>query len=316
MVCVICGDSEYLLRGGLGLFRRRCAAKRPLTNALVLAACFALSLDILEQFKLQGRSLAEVDWRRALGFGLFGLLYLGLFQYAYLVFGFKALFPRAEAFGSASLRDKVSDPRDMLDVLLQTGIDVLVLLLCFLPAYYTARTLSPATGLRLYEANWDHDARAVVSLWAPIDVLSFSAPLHWRLPLRRGPPIVAAAAVLRRGPAVVVAAALSNSSAARAAAVSSSSTPPAPPSGTSSRSSTRSASPSQTTAAPRPACTQPSGRASGWRRPRSTRRECVTTRTTTWTIPTAAGEGAHDGVRCLLRQDVTVAHRRLWGTRA
>ena len=40
------------------------------------------------------------------------------------------------------------------------------------------------------------------------------------------------------------------------------------------------------------------------RRPRSTRRECVTTRTTTWTIPTAAGEGAHDGVRCLLRRDV------------
>mmetsp|Transcript_9265 Transcript_9265/g.27628 ORF Transcript_9265/g.27628 Transcript_9265/m.27628 type:complete len:267 (+) Transcript_9265:61-861(+) len=161
-----------------------CAAKRPLTNALVLAACFALSLDILEQFTLQGRSLAEVDWRRALGFGLFGLLYLGLFQYAYLIFGFKALFPRAEAFGAASLRDKVSDPRGMLDVLLQTGIDVLVLLLCFLPAYYTARTLSPITGLRLYEANWEHDARAVVSLWAPIDVLSFSAPLHWRLPLR------------------------------------------------------------------------------------------------------------------------------------
>ncbi|EOD37074.1 hypothetical protein EMIHUDRAFT_460530 [Emiliania huxleyi CCMP1516] len=163
-----------------------CAAKRPLTNALVLAACFALSLDILEQFSLQGRSLAEVDWRRALGFGLFGLLYLGLFQYAYLIFGFKALppcclrhasksccrargpttsplrapeqalFPRAEAFGAASLRDKVSDPRGMLDVLLQTGID----------------------------ANWEHDARAVVSLWAPIDVLSFSAPLHWRLPLR------------------------------------------------------------------------------------------------------------------------------------
>ena len=183
MVRAICGDCEYLMRGGLGLFRRRCAAKRPLTNALVLAACFALSLDILEQFTLQGRSLAEVDWRRALGFGLFGLLYLGLFQYAYLIFGFKALppcclrhasksccrargpttsplrapeqalFPRAEAFGAASLRDKVSDPRGMLDVLLQTGIDVLVLLLCFLPAYYTARTLSPITGLRLYEAT-------------------------------------------------------------------------------------------------------------------------------------------------------------------
>lgn len=81
--------------------------KYPLGFGAGLSCVKTSGSDLLVQKVVEQRE--EVDWKRNLAFGTFGLLYLGGVQYALYVNIFQRLFPRAASFAAKPLREKVKD---------------------------------------------------------------------------------------------------------------------------------------------------------------------------------------------------------------
>ena len=63
--------------------------------------------DLMVQKVVEKRE--EVDWKRTLAFGSFGLFYLGGVQYAIYVPLFSRLFPNAAAFSAKTIAEKAKD---------------------------------------------------------------------------------------------------------------------------------------------------------------------------------------------------------------
>merc|ERR1719221_83752 len=69
-------------------------------------------------------------------FNLFGLIYLGGFQYFYPVNVFKRLFPGVDAFTSQTWAAKLTDVPGLLALGAQTALDMGVMTFAYLPTFY------------------------------------------------------------------------------------------------------------------------------------------------------------------------------------
>ena len=81
--------------------------KYPLGFGMGLSCLKTSGSDLLVQKVVEQRE--DVDWKRNLAFGTFGLLYLGGVQYALYVNAFQKIFPRAASFAAKSFADKLKD---------------------------------------------------------------------------------------------------------------------------------------------------------------------------------------------------------------
>lgn len=120
-------------------------------------------------------------------------MYLGAFQYLYQVQVFKKLFD-VDKFTSQSRSDKLKDVPGLKALGAQTGLDLTVLTLVYLPTFYIfkasvfAGSTDPSfwvsTGIDNYMTNFSKDEVDLIKVWLPADLVCFSVPLYLRLPAR------------------------------------------------------------------------------------------------------------------------------------
>lgn len=176
----------------------------PFTISLCLGICNASLADLLTQITVERKTWKSVDWSRTGCFALFGLTYLGGFQYWLQVHCFRAWFPGMERFANQSLQAKLSDFPGLKGTGKQIFFDCFVHLpFMYFPAFYVTRQLvkgdshstedrlayiSQGTfvldGLGAYGQNFGTDCSRMLQVWLPADVVIFSVPLWLRFPAR------------------------------------------------------------------------------------------------------------------------------------
>jgi hypothetical protein len=169
------------------------AQKYPFANNLMIATAKTAAADLLAQTVIAGTPLMEVDLQRSFLFCLFGCLYLGAFQYMYQVNIFKRLFD-VDKFTTQPWKDKLQDIPGLKALGAQTGLDLTVLTLIYLPTFYIFKasvfsgSLDPSvwvsSGLDTYTNNFSKDESDLLMVWLPADLVCFSVPLYLRLPVR------------------------------------------------------------------------------------------------------------------------------------
>ena len=149
--------------------------------------------DLLAQTVIAGRSLKQLDMARSALFMLFGAVYSGGFQWLYQVRVFKKLFD-VDKFTNKPWAKKLHDKAGLQSLGAQTALDLGVLTVAYLPAFYIFKasvfsgSLDPnvwmQTGLSHYGANLGKDWFDLVRVWLPADLICFSVPMYLRLPVR------------------------------------------------------------------------------------------------------------------------------------
>lgn len=177
----------------MGLSYGEFAKQYPFSNNLGIAATKTAAADLIAQVVIAQTPLANIEWDRTLLFFAFGALYSGGFQYLYQVNIFKKLFD-VDKFTSQSWADKLKDEEGLKALAAQTALDLVVLTLCYLPAFYIFKagvfsgTMDPAvwtsTGLHTWQDNFAKDEFDLIRVWFPADLICFSVPLHLRMPAR------------------------------------------------------------------------------------------------------------------------------------
>jgi hypothetical protein len=129
-----------------------------------------------------------MDCTRLATFGLFGMVYLGGWQYLLQVRAFGVWFSNASSFVSKPLAAKLHDRAGQRAVLQQVFIDLfinhpLTYFPCFYALQQTLRTGSPAGWLERYAANARDDLVGLWSFWVPVQIFNFSfCPMFLRIP--------------------------------------------------------------------------------------------------------------------------------------
>jgi hypothetical protein len=165
----------------------------PNVNNMSIATIKTASADLLAQVVIAQTPVSEIDWQRAFLFCAFGALYLGAFQYWYQVNVFKKLFD-VDKFTSQPWSDKIKDKDGLISLAAQTAVDLTVLTVIYLPAFYIFKagvfsgssdpTMWVSTGIDNYTTNFAKDEFDLIRVWAPADLVCFSVPLYLRLPVR------------------------------------------------------------------------------------------------------------------------------------
>jgi len=151
--------------------------------------------DLMTQMAVEGKDLSEVDWKRNAVFVVFGMVYLGGFQYWLQVNMFGKMFPTMHRFANQSFAAKLKDTAGMIDTVKQILFDVLIHLpLMYFPTFYAVKefvqgeTWNPADwvvdGCTKYYNNCEKDLKMMFMVWFPSDIVLFSVPIWLRLPLR------------------------------------------------------------------------------------------------------------------------------------
>ena len=170
------------------------AKENPFLNNIMIATAKTAGADFLAQTALVGTSGDfSFDVQRSLLFALFGASYLGAFQYLYQVNVFKRLFD-VDKFTSQPWGDKLKDVPGLKALAAQTGLDLTVLTLVYLPTFYIFKasvfsgSVDPSvwfsTGISTYQSNFSSDEADLIKVWLPADIVCFSVPLYLRLPVR------------------------------------------------------------------------------------------------------------------------------------
>ena len=169
------------------------AKEYPFVNNVGIATVKTAAADLLAQTVIGGTPLAEVDVQRSWLFCLFGALYLGSFQYFYQVQVFSKLFD-VEKFTQQSWSKKLQDKEGLINLSLQTALDLAVLTVIYLPTFYIFKasvfsgssdpSLWVSTGIDNYTTNFAKDEVDLIKVWLPADLICFSVPLYLRLPVR------------------------------------------------------------------------------------------------------------------------------------
>lgn len=98
----------------------------PIKFGVGVATVKTQAADLLTQKSLEGKSWAEIDWRRNGLFTVFGFAYQGCFQYYLYVTLFSRWFAGAARFVNQPLSVKLTDYAGQRDVLKQIAFDVLI----------------------------------------------------------------------------------------------------------------------------------------------------------------------------------------------
>jgi hypothetical protein len=166
------------------------AKENPSINNIMIATVKTAGADFLAQTAFGSEAF---DVERSLLFALFGAVYLGAFQYLYQVNIFKKIFD-VDKFTSQSWSDKMKDVPGLKALAAQTGLDLTVLTLVYLPTFYIFKasvfsgSMDPSvwfsSGISTYQANFSSDETDLIKVWLPADLVCFSVPLYLRLPVR------------------------------------------------------------------------------------------------------------------------------------
>lgn len=172
----------------------RFAKDNPFMNNLIIATLKTCAADLLAQTVIAQTPLSELDLQRSLLFCIFGGLYSGAFQYLYQVQVFKKLFD-VDKFTSQPWRQKLRDVPGVKALVAQTCLDLTILTLVYLPAFYIFKasvfsgSSEPtewfSTGVDTYAANFGKDETDLLKVWLPADLICFSVPLYLRMPVRQ-----------------------------------------------------------------------------------------------------------------------------------
>ncbi|GAX11670.1 hypothetical protein FisN_7Lh036 [Fistulifera solaris] len=165
----------------------------PFANNILIATTKTAAADFLAQVVIAQTPVAELDLQRSFLFCLFGALYLGGFQYLYQVQIFKKIFD-VDRFTQQTWQEKLQDKEGLQALVAQTALDLTVLTLIYLPAFYIfkASVFSGssvpaewvASGIDTYQTNFVKDETDLIRVWLPADLVCFSVPLYLRLPVR------------------------------------------------------------------------------------------------------------------------------------
>jgi glycine cleavage system regulatory protein len=160
--------------------------RRPVIFGLGFSCIKTSFADYLVQKTIEKRE--ELDVRRNIAFGLFGLVYLGGVQYAIYVPGFRRLFPLAEKFAAMSLREKIHNRKGIFSMVAQVFLDqCLHHPLMYFPAFYFVKTLvqggTTSDAFSLYKSNIKEDMLALWKVWVPATIVNFTfSPMWLRIP--------------------------------------------------------------------------------------------------------------------------------------
>ena len=165
----------------------------PFLNNVLIATLKTGAADLLAQTVMASSPLRQLDMARSILFMTFGAIYSGGFQWMYQVRVFKKLFD-VDAFTNKPWSKKLRDKAGLTSLGAQTALDLGILTVAYLPAFYIFKasvfsgSLDPAvwmqTGLSNYGANLSKDWFDLVRVWLPADLICFSVPLYLRLPVR------------------------------------------------------------------------------------------------------------------------------------
>jgi predicted amino acid-binding ACT domain protein len=167
--------------------------KYPMAFGAGLSCVKTSGSDLLVQKVVEQRD--EIDWKRNIAFGSFGLCYLGVVQYSIYVTLFGRMFPNAASFAAKSIRDKVHDVRGMATLGAQVFLDQCVHHpLLYFPVFYLTKELvvnSDKPNVRKcltdYWNNMSEDLSALWKIWVPCTIVNFAfMPMHLRIPFTAG----------------------------------------------------------------------------------------------------------------------------------
>ncbi len=169
------------------------AKQYPFINNVAIATTKTGAADFIAQTVIGGTPIYQLDIERSILFMTFGAVYSGGFQWLYQVNIFKKLFD-IEKFTNLSIKEKLEDKEGLKQLMFQTALDLTVLTLAYLPAFYIFKagvfsgSVDPniwmSTGLNDYMTNFAKDEADLLKVWFPADLVCFSVPLYLRLPVR------------------------------------------------------------------------------------------------------------------------------------
>jgi predicted amino acid-binding ACT domain protein len=166
--------------------------KYPMSFGAGLSCVKTSGSDLLVQKVVEQRD--EIDWKRNIAFGTFGLCYLGVVQYSIYVSLFGRMFPNAASFAAKSLKEKLKDVRGMAALGAQVVLDQCVHHpFLYFPVFYATKELvvSDKPDLRRcltdYWNNMSEDLVALWKIWVPCTIVNFAfMPMHLRIPFTAG----------------------------------------------------------------------------------------------------------------------------------
>jgi hypothetical protein len=165
----------------------------PFSSNLIIASTKTAAADLLAQVVISHTPLASIQWDRTFLFFIFGAIYSGGFNYFYQVQVFKKLFD-VDKFTSQPWADKLKDEEGLKSLAAQTAVDLVVLTLIYLPAFYVFKagvfsgSMDPSvwanSGIHTWQQNFAKDEFDLMRVFFPADLICFSVPLYLRLPSR------------------------------------------------------------------------------------------------------------------------------------
>jgi len=168
--------------------------KHPFAFSLALSTLNPTAADLLTQTFVEQRS--NIDWQRTTVFGSFGFFYLGCVQWLLMVNVYRVMFPTMDRFARASFAEKLKDTAGAVGAVKQVAFDIFFHLpFMYFPVFYTMKETIQggsgsaidiiSAGLCKYKQNFWDDAKALILVWGPADVVVFGlVPMWMRLPVR------------------------------------------------------------------------------------------------------------------------------------
>ena len=152
------------------------AKKRPLTFGAGFAFFKTLGADLVVQTYLENKKISEINWKRNISIGIFGLFYTGIFQYGlygkFYPYIFKIL-----------LKNKCRK----IQTITQLSLDLLIHTpLVYFPVFYLYKNLNNKEYSLYNNYFCDSIGRDIPKMWGvwlPAHILTFSLiPPHLRIP--------------------------------------------------------------------------------------------------------------------------------------
>jgi len=171
------------------------AKDNPFLFQLGIATAKTSGADLMVQTVVERKKWNEIDWKRNGIFVVFGVVYLGGFQYWIMVNKYRQWFPTMDRFGKLPLKEKIKDTAGIIDAVKMVCFDVFVHLpWMYFPSFYTCKEIVSGNsynpvdwvkqGLTKYSKNMKEDLTAMIKLWGPSDCVQFALPVHIRMPFR------------------------------------------------------------------------------------------------------------------------------------
>ena len=165
------------------------AEAHPVLFGMVCAGLKTVAADLTVQTVVEKKQLHEVDKRRTITFGLFGVGYLGGIQYAVFNKVLPAMWPRASNFAMRSSHDKINNAKALRSLVGLVATEQLIHTpFVFLPCFYMTKEVVEGDGnvdcaLKKWRRNIIPDMCADMIIWVPSNLVNFAfVPQHFRVP--------------------------------------------------------------------------------------------------------------------------------------